>query len=137
MYNEKLGRVGALSVFIGFNVTFFPQFVLGSRGMPRRYYNYLPEFQSLHQLSTIGAYTLGLGFLLTAFYLFSLAAQEEQRRAQQPLGWRDARVADGFAASLLQLPPGSGSHSGSVRRLREPRVRREDQGLPAQDGGLR
>jgi cytochrome c oxidase subunit 1 len=70
MYNEKLGRVGACLVFLGLNVTFFPQFILGSRGMPRRYYNYLPEFQSLHVLSTIGAYTLGLGFLLTAFYLF-------------------------------------------------------------------
>jgi cytochrome c oxidase subunit 1 len=71
MYNEKLGRVGALLVFVGLNVTFFPQFVLGTRGMPRRYYNYLPEFQSLHQLSTIGAYVLGLGFLLTAAYLFA------------------------------------------------------------------
>jgi len=70
MYNEKLGRVGACLVFLGLNVTFFPQFILGSRGMPRRYYNYLPEFQSLHVLSTLGAYTLGLGFLLTAFYLF-------------------------------------------------------------------
>jgi cytochrome c oxidase subunit 1 len=58
-------------VFIGLNVTFFPQFVLGTRGMPRRYYNYLPEFQSLHQLSTLGAYILGAGFLLTAGYLIA------------------------------------------------------------------
>jgi cytochrome c oxidase subunit I len=70
MYPEKVGRIGAALVFLGLNVTFFPQFILGSRGMPRRYYNYLPEFQSLHVLSTIGAYTLGIGFLLTAFYLF-------------------------------------------------------------------
>jgi cytochrome c oxidase subunit 1 len=70
MYPEKLGRVGATLVFLGLNVTFFPQFILGSRGMPRRYYNYLPEFQPLHVLSTMGAYTLGIGFLLTAFYLF-------------------------------------------------------------------
>ena len=70
MYDEKLGRVGASLVFIGLNVTFFPQFILGSRGMPRRYYNYLPEFQPLHVLSTLGAYTLGLGFVLTAFYLY-------------------------------------------------------------------
>jgi cytochrome c oxidase subunit I len=70
MYPEKAGRFGALLVFLGLNVTFFPQFILGSRGMPRRYYNYLPEFQSLHVLSTLGAYTLGLGFLLTAFYLW-------------------------------------------------------------------
>jgi cytochrome c oxidase subunit 1 len=69
MYDEKLGRIGSLLVFIGLNVTFFPQFVMGTRGMPRRYYNYLPEFQSLHQLSTLGAYILGAGFLLTAAYL--------------------------------------------------------------------
>ncbi len=70
MYPEKAGRIGAALVFLGLNVTFFPQFILGSRGMPRRYYNYLPEFQPLHVLSTIGAYTLGIGFLLTAFYLW-------------------------------------------------------------------
>jgi cytochrome c oxidase subunit 1 len=69
MYDEKQGRIGAALVFIGLNVTFFPQFIMGSRGMPRRYYNYLPEFQDLHQLSTIGAYILGLGFLLTAYSL--------------------------------------------------------------------
>jgi len=70
MYEEKFGRIGATLVFVGLNVTFFPQFILGSRGMPRRYYNYLPEFQPLHVLSTLGAYTLGIGFLLTAFYLY-------------------------------------------------------------------
>ncbi|HWP06392.1 MAG TPA: cytochrome c oxidase subunit I [Polyangiaceae bacterium] len=69
MYNEKVGRFGAVVVFIGMNITFFPQFILGSRGMPRRYYNYLPEFQPLHQLSTLGAYVLGLGFLMTAVSL--------------------------------------------------------------------
>jgi cytochrome c oxidase subunit 1 len=69
MYNEKVGRFGAVVVFVGLNLTFFPQFILGSRGMPRRYYNYLPEFQPLHQLSTLGAYILGLGFLMTAVSL--------------------------------------------------------------------
>ena len=69
MYDEKKGRWGAVLVFIGLNVTFFPQFVMGSRGMPRRYYNYLPEFQDMHVMSTIGAYILGIGFLVTAGYL--------------------------------------------------------------------
>src|SRR5690606_29461672 len=69
MYPETPGRWGAVLVFVGLNVTFFPQFIMGTRGMPRRYYNYLPEFESLHQLSTIGAFTLGMGFLLTAVYL--------------------------------------------------------------------
>ena len=69
MYNEKLGRISAVIVFIGLNVTFFPQFIMGTRGMPRRYYNYLEEFTAFHQASTIGAYMLGIGFLLTAIYL--------------------------------------------------------------------
>jgi cytochrome c oxidase subunit 1 len=69
MYNEKQGQIGALFVFIGLNLTFFPQFIMGSRGMPRRYYNYLPEFQDLHVLSTLGAYVLGIGFVVTAISL--------------------------------------------------------------------
>jgi len=85
MYNEKSGRFGALLVFIGLNVTFFPQFILGSRGMPRRYYNYLPEFQPLHVLSTLGAYTLGLGFLLTAFYLWK-SIKNGKKAAANPWG---------------------------------------------------
>jgi cytochrome c oxidase subunit 1 len=56
-------------VFVGLNLTFFPQFIMGSRGMPRRYYNYLPEFQIFHQASTIGAFILGLGFLMTTVSL--------------------------------------------------------------------
>ncbi len=71
MYDEKWGRIGAVLVFIGLNVTFFPQFIMGTRGMPRRYYNYLEEFQSLHQLSSLGAYILGAGFILTAVMLLS------------------------------------------------------------------
>jgi cytochrome c oxidase subunit 1 len=69
MYNDKLGIVGCFLVFVGFNVTFFSQFVMGSRGMPRRYYQYLPEFQIWHQLSTIGSLILAAGLFLTLFYL--------------------------------------------------------------------
>jgi cytochrome c oxidase subunit I len=71
MYNESAARVAAILVFIGFNTTFLPQFLLGSRGMPRRYYNYLPEFTFLHQVSTVGSWILGLGFLIMAGYLFA------------------------------------------------------------------
>ena len=71
MYNETAAKVSCALVFIGFNTTFLPQFILGSRGMPRRYYNYLPEFQFLHQLSTVGSWILGLGFLIMAGYLFA------------------------------------------------------------------
>jgi cytochrome c oxidase subunit 1 len=71
MYSEPAARIACALVFIGFNATFLPQFVLGSRGMPRRYYNYLPEFQALHQASTVGSWILGLGFLIMAGYLFA------------------------------------------------------------------
>ena len=64
MYNEFWGRISCLGVFIGFNTTFFPQFIMGARGMPRRYYNYNPEFQFYHQLSTVGSMILGLGLFI-------------------------------------------------------------------------
>jgi cytochrome c oxidase subunit 1 len=69
MFNEAAGRLSALVVFIGFNLTFFPQFILGSRGMPRRYATYDPEFQYLHQVSSIGAFTLGIGLLIAGLVL--------------------------------------------------------------------
>jgi cytochrome c oxidase subunit 1 len=69
MYNETLGRIGAILVFIGFNLAFMPQFVAGTRGMPRRYANYLDEFTVFHQSSTIGAYILGAGIGLQVIYL--------------------------------------------------------------------
>ncbi len=71
MYSERWSRVAAGLVFVGFNATFLAQFVLGSRGMPRRYYNYLPEFQPLHILSTVGSWTLALGLLIMAGYLLA------------------------------------------------------------------
>ncbi|MCB1155691.1 cbb3-type cytochrome c oxidase subunit I, partial [bacterium] len=70
MYDEKMGRISTVIVFLGLNLTFFPQFIMGSHGMPRRYYNYLEEFTIYHQLSTVGAYMMGLGFLLTAINFF-------------------------------------------------------------------
>jgi cytochrome c oxidase subunit 1 len=69
MYDEKTGQRAAILVFIGLNLTFFPQFIMGSRGMPRRYYNYIAEFQPFHQASTIGAFLLGIGFLITTVSL--------------------------------------------------------------------
>ncbi|MAD19880.1 MAG: cytochrome c oxidase subunit I [Planctomycetaceae bacterium] len=69
MYDEKWGIIGFTLVFIGFNVTFFTQFMLGSHGMPRRYYNYEPEFQIYHVISTIGSYIMAAGFFWTLFYL--------------------------------------------------------------------
>ena len=71
MYSEKWARVSAALIFVGFNVTFLSQFVLGSRGMPRRYYSYLDQFQPLHVFSTVGSWLLGLGFLIMAVYLWA------------------------------------------------------------------
>ena len=73
LYNETLASLGCVLTFIGFNATFLPQFVLGSRGMPRRYFNYLPQFQALHVASTIGSWILAAGlFLALATLLASL-----------------------------------------------------------------
>jgi cytochrome c oxidase subunit 1 len=69
MYPEKPAVLAWGLIFVGFNATFFTQFFLGSRGMPRRYYNYLDQFQPLHAFSTVGAYILGLGFLVMFIYL--------------------------------------------------------------------
>jgi cytochrome c oxidase subunit I len=69
MYPESFGRLAAVILFIGFNLTFFPQFILGYLGMPRRYHAYPPEFQVLNVLSTAGASILAIGYLLPAAYL--------------------------------------------------------------------
>src|SRR3989441_385900 len=69
LYPESLSRAAAVVLFIGFNLTFFPQFILGYLGMPRRYHTYPPEFQVLNVLSTAGASILALGYLLPMLYL--------------------------------------------------------------------
>jgi cytochrome c oxidase subunit 1 len=69
MYPEKPSIVASTLIIIGFNVTFFPQFILGLQGMPRRYWDYLPEFQTLNRISTMGSWLIALGFFYTAWYL--------------------------------------------------------------------
>jgi cytochrome c oxidase subunit 1 len=69
MYSEFWGRISAMLVFVGFNLTFFPQFILGYMGMPRRYASYPPEFQVLNIFSTAGASVLGVGMLMPVIYL--------------------------------------------------------------------
>jgi cytochrome c oxidase subunit 1 len=69
MYPERLGMLSAVMVFGGFFVTFFPQFLLGNAGMPRRYYHYPAEYQSLNVVSSAGAFVLGGAMLLTLTYL--------------------------------------------------------------------
>ncbi|MEO5717989.1 MAG: cbb3-type cytochrome c oxidase subunit I, partial [Chthoniobacterales bacterium] len=85
LYPEFFGKMAAIITFIGFNLTFFPQFLLGYLGMPRRYHVYPPEFQVFHVLSTAGASILGIGYLLPLLYfLWSL----KFGRAAGPNPWR-------------------------------------------------
>jgi cytochrome c oxidase subunit 1 len=73
MYSEFFSRVSAIMVFVGFNITFFPQFVLGYLGMPRRYHAYPDEFQVLNVMSSAGATVLAAGYALPVIYfLWSL-----------------------------------------------------------------
>jgi len=68
LYPEGWAKLSALLVFVGFNLTFFPQFVLGYMGMPRRYHAYPPEFQVLNVMSTAGASVLAVGYVLPMIY---------------------------------------------------------------------
>jgi cytochrome c oxidase subunit 1 len=73
MYAEGWAKISAIIIFLGFNLTFFPQFILGYMGMPRRYHVYPPEFQVYNVLSSAGASILGLGYFLpVTYFLWSL-----------------------------------------------------------------
>ena len=85
MYPEFWGKLAALTTFLGFNLTFFPQFMLGYLGMPRRYHAYPPEFQVFHVLSTAGASILGVGYLLPLIYFLWAM---KRGRAAGPNPWR-------------------------------------------------
>ncbi|WGF90337.1 cytochrome c oxidase subunit I [Marinivivus vitaminiproducens] len=69
LYDEAWGRLSALLIFAGFNLTFFPQFVVGYLGMPRRYHTYPPEFQVFNVLSSAGSVMLALGYVFPFLYL--------------------------------------------------------------------
>ncbi|MBS1519291.1 MAG: cbb3-type cytochrome c oxidase subunit I [Bacteroidetes bacterium] len=71
MYNEKVAKVAAYWIGIGFNVLYFPMFIMGYLGMPRRYYDYLPEFQTYHIISTVGSWILVSGILVMVFNLIN------------------------------------------------------------------
>ena len=107
MYPEGWGMVGAILIFIGFNVTFFPQFLLGYLGMPRRYHDYPPEFQLLNVLSSAGATILAVGYIFPMVYLvWSLFYGE--RAPANPWG------AKGLEWTTLSPPP---SHNFLIQPL--------------------
>ncbi len=68
-YNEFWARIACVVIFVGFNMTFFSQFIMGTKGMPRRYHNYLDQYQPMHAFSSVGAWVLGFGFLIFAIYM--------------------------------------------------------------------
>ncbi len=84
MYNETVAKIAFFCVFIGFNLTFIPQFGLGMEGMPRRYYDYPAEFQTLHTWSTIGAYLNGFGYTFALVNLLVAALWGKVKAPQNP-----------------------------------------------------
>lgn len=87
MYSEFWAKISCGLVFIGFNMTFLPQFIMGAQGMPRRYFNYIDQFQSFHQFSTMGAYVMGIGFFIMAGYLLH-SLMKGKRATANPWGSR-------------------------------------------------
>jgi cytochrome c oxidase subunit 1 len=84
MYSEGPARLASWMIMVGFNVTFFPQFILGVLGMPRRYADYLPQLTTLNRISTMGSWLLGLGFVVVAW---NLARGLKSGRASGPNPW--------------------------------------------------
>jgi cytochrome c oxidase subunit 1 len=87
MYPQTIASLCAILIFVGFNCTFFPQFLVGWLGMPRRYHSYHPDFQVLNVLSTAGASVLGLGFVIPVFY-FSWSLLYGKEAGSNPWGAR-------------------------------------------------
>ena len=114
MYSDGWARFAAILVFFGFNLTFFPQFILGYLGMPRRYHEYPPEFQVLNVLSSAGASILAVGYLLPLAYLFWSLRYGAPRRPESVAGDR-AGMADAVAAADRKLCRDAGGHRGAIR----------------------
>ena len=84
-YSEFWARIAAFLIFVGFNATFFTQFILGAKGMPRRYYTYMDQYQPLHAFSSAGAFVIGAGFMIMAFYLLH-AIKHGKKVGKNPWG---------------------------------------------------
>jgi cytochrome c oxidase subunit I len=107
MYPEWWARLSALLVFVGFNLTFFPQFLVGYVGMPRRYHAYAPEFQVLNVLSTAGATVLAVGYLLPMIY-FAWSLKFGRKAGNNPWG------AVGLEWATTSPPPKENFHETPV-----------------------
>jgi cytochrome c oxidase subunit 1 len=107
-YSERFAMAGSVLVFGGFLLTFVPQFLLGNAGMPRRYYRYPAEYQTLNVISSVGAAVLAAGLLLTLLEL-ALALAWGARSERNP--WH-ARTLEWRAAS--PPPPHNWDHEVTV-----------------------
>ena len=85
MYREKLANIAFTFMFIGFNTLYFPMFILGIMGMPRRYYDYLPEYTSLNVVSTVGSWILVTGIIIMIVNLIQ-SARKGETAAKNPWG---------------------------------------------------
>jgi cytochrome c oxidase subunit 1 len=81
MYNIKRANWAWLFLFVGFNLLYFPLFVIGMQGMPRRYFDYLPQFQLGHVLSSIGAYILAAGIIMMLVNFYKASKNGEKAPA--------------------------------------------------------
>jgi cytochrome c oxidase subunit 1 len=86
MYNFKIAKTAFWLIFIGFNTLYFPMFVMGWLGMPRRYYDYLPEFQPYHFISTVGSWILIVGILIMITNLILALKKKESFNEMNPWG---------------------------------------------------
>ena len=120
LYPESWARFAAILMFFGFNLTFFPQYILGYEGMPRRYHAYLPQFQVLNVLSSAGASMLAVAYLLPVL-LSAVVAALRRAGGQQSLECARAGMADQLAAAQGEFPAAAG---GRARRTPTTRPRR-------------
>jgi cytochrome c oxidase subunit 1 len=86
MYNQKVSKTAFWLLFVGFNITYFPMFIMGWLGMPRRYYDYLPEFHIYHLISTIGSWILVTGILLMVGNLIKALLSDKKFSEKNPWG---------------------------------------------------
>ncbi|MCY3625229.1 MAG: cbb3-type cytochrome c oxidase subunit I [Candidatus Dadabacteria bacterium] len=86
VFNELIAKVAWFLIFVGFNVTFFPQFFMGFQGMPRRYATYPEEYISYHALSTYGSWILGLGILIMTVNLLVPLWKKGRPESSNPYG---------------------------------------------------
>ena len=129
LYPEMWARMAALLTFVGFNLTFFPQFILGYLGMPRRYYTYPPEWQSWNVLSSAGASILAVAYILPLGYLgWSLLRGE--RAGPNP--WR----ATGLEWQTSSPPPKHNFEHTPVVTAGPYLYDPEDGGFTAQNGAV-